>query len=112
MTHSTPLHNRSTEHKAEILRKTLAATRLHRAPLSHAERRYYQPKMNNDPPALLKSLRLETFPHKSSVGLCPPIPVLVRHKADTVGGVIEGDHHSKNTNPGFSRNILGGFFTS
>ncbi|KAF4741026.1 hypothetical protein FOZ62_031650, partial [Perkinsus olseni] len=112
MTCSSLSYNRPTKQKAEILRRTLSVTRLHRAPLTHAERRYYQPKMNNDPPRLLRTWRSEAFLHKASVSLFPPIPVLARHKADTIHGVIEGDHHSKNTNAGFSRNVLGGFYTS
>jgi len=63
----------------------------------------------------MKSAKLEQVLSKSaSLPALPalaPVPVLIQHKPDRVGGPLGGDVHSASTNPGFSRNPLGGYYT-
>ena len=51
-----------------------------------------------------------TFLH-SPAPLARPRPVQVQHGSDRVYGTNDADCHSANTNPGFSRNPAGGFYT-
>jgi len=53
----------------------------------------------------------ETFLH-CPLTLAPPVPVVIKHGFNKSHGVVLGDFHAKNTNPGFCRNNLGGFYTS
>merc|ERR1719159_1236772 len=86
-------------------------------PSYYAELRSYQPiltaglQLGN----AMKSAKLEQVLSKStSLPALPsvaPIPVLIQHKPDRVGGPLGGDVHSSATNPGFSRNPLGGYYT-
>ncbi|CEL94190.1 unnamed protein product [Vitrella brassicaformis CCMP3155] len=43
-------------------------------------------------------------------GLKPSTPLIISHTSGEVKGRIDGDLHSRNTNPGYSRNVMGGFF--
>lgn len=77
--------------------------------IPHAQLRFHYPRMSNssvpDEEKLRRTISLQ------GETMAPPMPVIVKHGFEKALGVIEGDHHSKNTNPGFSRNCLGGFFT-
>lgn len=93
-------------------------------PSCYAELRYHKPQQSR--PVLMAGLqlnkamgsaKLETILARSaSVPLMrlpgsSPTPVIVQIKGDRVGGPVGGDVHGSNTNPGFSRNPLGGFYT-
>lgn len=78
--------------------------------IPHAQLRFHYPRMSNMPVADEEKLR-QTMSNGPGDPRAPPVPVIVKHGFEKALGVIEGDHHSKNTNPGFSRNCLGGFFT-
>lgn len=82
----------------------LGSRKLSRPEMSHAQLRFHYPRMSNTPVPDEEKLRRSTNIER-------PMPVIVKHGWEKAPGVIEGDHHSKNTNPGFSRNILGGFYT-
>merc|ERR1711937_867959 len=91
-------------------------------PSYYAELRYYKPQSYR--PILtaglqlgnaMKSAKLEQVLSKStSLPALPalaPVPVLIQHKPDRVGGPLGGDVHGSSMNPGFGRNALGGFYT-
>lgn len=97
-------------------------------PTCYAELRYHKPQQSR--PVLMAGLQLSkamksakldavltrsaSMPMMMPVHQFPggaPMPVLIQHKGDRVGGPVGGDVHSAGTNPGFSRNPLGGFYT-
>lgn len=90
--------------------KSGGGSRLLGTNIPHPQLRFHYPRMSNTPVPDEEKLRNTTSLH-SKEKMAPPMPVIVKHGWEKTLGVIEGDHHSKNTNPGFSRNCLGGFFT-
>jgi hypothetical protein len=95
-----------------------------RKPSCYAELRYHKPQQSR--PVLtaglqlnngMKSAKLQPILAKSAsvpsmrLPIGAPMPVMVQHKPDRVGGPVGGDVHAAATNPGFSRNPLGGFYT-
>jgi hypothetical protein len=81
-----------------------------RKPQYAAEMRFHRPNMKADAFEVELLKKNGTFVHSSSP-LKIPVPQIVNHHADKVYGTNDADCHSANTNPGFSRNPLGGFYT-
>uniref|UniRef100_A0A0G4HEL2 Uncharacterized protein n=1 Tax=Chromera velia CCMP2878 TaxID=1169474 RepID=A0A0G4HEL2_9ALVE len=85
---------------------------------THAATRYLKPRMSE---SLVKeqmatnkqfaSQMTQTFLHDGETPLNSGCPVMNGHASGQVKGRIEGDLHSRNTNPGYARNALGGFYT-
>jgi hypothetical protein len=81
-----------------------------RKPQYAAEMRFHKPNMKADAFEVDLLKKSGTFVN-SSAPLKIPVPQIVNHHADKVYGSNDADCHSANTNPGFSRNPLGGFYT-
>jgi hypothetical protein len=81
-----------------------------RKPAYAAEMRFHKPNMKADAFEVELLKKNGTFVH-SAAPLKIPVPSIVNHHADKVYGTNDADCHSANTNPGFSRNPLGGFYT-
>jgi hypothetical protein len=81
-----------------------------RTPQFAAEMRFHKPNLKADAFEVDLLKKNSTFVH-SAAPLKIPVPQIVNHHADKVYGTNDADCHSANTNPGFSRNPLGGFYT-
>jgi hypothetical protein len=81
-----------------------------RAPQYSAEARFYKPNMKTEALEVELLKKNGTFVH-SAAPLKVPTPSIVNHHSDKIYGTNDADCHSANTNPGFSRNPLGGFYT-
>merc|ERR550514_1251039 len=89
----------------------VTAGTIHKAPMPHAAQRFMKPSMSNSSP-VSGDLGSTAYLHLPEERVNAPVPVLVKHGVEMTKGIIEGDHHTKNTNPGYIRNPLGGFYTS
>eukprot|EP00746_Dinoflagellata_sp_MGD_P140500 gnl/MRDRNA2_/MRDRNA2_73735_c0_seq1.p1 gnl/MRDRNA2_/MRDRNA2_73735_c0~~gnl/MRDRNA2_/MRDRNA2_73735_c0_seq1.p1 ORF type:complete len:118 (+),score=10.34 gnl/MRDRNA2_/MRDRNA2_73735_c0_seq1:78-431(+) len=80
--------------------------------MPHAFKRLLKPTMSDTSP-VSGDLSSTSYLNLPDTIVNAPVPVLVKHGARRLPeGKVEGDHHSKNTNPGFIRNPMGGFYTS
>merc|ERR1712224_118695 len=96
---------------AAMSTKTVHAGTVPKAVMPHAAKRFMKPTMSNTSP-VSANLGSTSYLHLPAESVNAPVPVLVRHGVEQTKGIIEGDHHTKNTNPGYIRNPLGGFYTS
>merc|ERR1719265_822662 len=81
-----------------------------RKPQYAAEKRFHAPHSHYEAPEVDLLKANGTFVHAAQP-LKVPVPQIVHHSGDKVYGTNDADCHSANTNPGFSRNPLGGFYT-
>merc|ERR1719217_945828 len=73
-----------------------------KATMPHAAARFMKPSMSNTSP-VSGNLGSTSYLHLPNQSINTPVPVLVRHGVEQTKGIIEGDHHTKNTNPGYIR---------
>merc|ERR1719191_773761 len=82
------------------------------ASMPHAALRFQHPSMSSTQVPDARKINQTEFLHIPGEQVYAPVPLIVKHGIEQTKGIIEGDHHTKNTNPGFIRNPLGGFYTS
>merc|ERR1711862_100786 len=70
-----------------------------KAKMPHAFQRFMKPTMSNTSP-VSGNLGSTSYVHLPDEKVNAPVPVFIKHGVELKKGIIEGDHHSKNTNPG------------